>query len=231
MGNTPSSDDFKFEDLEVYEECTCLTGAEILELHEKFTEMGGVREKDNESERVLRGAGADMRMSMATGGAAAEAAAASDAGRKVTMAAVCNQSELKNNPFKQRLCQIFSSEPKTSDTYGDLSFDEFVDLYNAMSPRASREVKMQTAFRLYDYDHNGYLTKEDLAQLLRDLSTARKKGGDKRQLLSDEEIEEVVDRVMRDCDIDGNNRLSYTEFSKVLLRIPDFALKFRIFIQ
>jgi len=229
MGNTPSSDDFKFEDLEVYESCTCLTGAEILELHEKFTEMGGVREKDSDNERVLRGAGADMRMSTATGGIAAEAAG-SDLGRKVTMSAVCNQSELKNNPFKQRLCQIFSSEPRDSDKYGDLTFDEFVDLYHAMSPRAPREIKMQTAFRLYDYDHNGYLTKEDLAQLLRDLSTTRKKGGVK-QLLSDEEIEEVVDRVMRDCDIDGNNRLSYAEFSKVLLRIPDFPIKFRIFIQ
>ena len=32
-------------------------------------------------------------------------------------------------------------------------------------------------------------------------------------------------------DIDGNSRLSYAEFSKVLGRIPDFETKFRIYIQ
>ena len=32
-------------------------------------------------------------------------------------------------------------------------------------------------------------------------------------------------------DIDGNNRLSYAEFAKVIGRIPDFEVKFRIYIQ
>ena len=36
---------------------------------------------------------------------------------------------------------------------------------------------------------------------------------------------------MRDCDIDGNNRLSYAEFSKVVTRIPDFIPKFRVYIH
>ena len=52
-----------------------------------------------------------------------------------------------------------------SATWGDLSFDEFVDLYNVMSPRATKEVKTQTAFRIYDFDANGYLTADDIAQL------------------------------------------------------------------
>ena len=51
---------FRREDLEVYEACTCLSGAEILELYEKFVDLGGVREKANAAEKVIRGPGADL---------------------------------------------------------------------------------------------------------------------------------------------------------------------------
>jgi len=215
---------FRREDLTVYESCTCLSGAEIIELYEKFVDLGGVRDIVDNAEKVIRGAGADLKVS-ATGDA--EAGTGGTAGRKVTKAAVCKQSELRNNPFKERLCEIFSSEPMGSETWGDLSFDEFVDIYNVMSPRATKEVKTQTAFRIYDYDANGYLTADDIAQLLKSIATTPKG----KMLLEPQEIKDIVERVMRDCDIDGNNRLSYAEFSKVVGRIPEFEIKFRIYIQ
>ena len=59
------SSTFRREDLEVYEACTCLSGAEILELYEKFTDLGGVREADDETEKIVRGAGAALRLSAA----------------------------------------------------------------------------------------------------------------------------------------------------------------------
>ena len=58
-------------------------------------------------------------------------------------------------------------EDPSGDTYGDLDFDEFVDLYNALSPKAKKETKIQTAFRLYDSNMDGYLDPMDLKQLLR----------------------------------------------------------------
>lgn len=188
---------FRREDLEVYEACTCLSGAEILELYEKFVDLGGVREKANAAEKVIRGPGADLAAPEVAGDAEAGAAATGSgpSGRKVTKAAVCKQSELRNNPFKERLCEIFSSEPMNSATWGDLSFDEFVDLYNVMSPRATKEVKTQTAFRIYDFDANGYLTADDIAQLLTTIATTPKK----KVLLEDAEIKDIVERVMRDC--------------------------------
>jgi len=227
MGGSAST--FSQEELDVYEACTCLSGAEILELYEKFTDLGGVRKKDAADERVMKGAGAHLRLSIGdleanpTGGVAAP----EDAGKLVKQEAVINQSELRNNPFRMRLCQIFSTIEPGKENYGDLSFDEYVDLYNVMSPRAPLEDKMQTAFRMYDYDDNGYLTRDDIKELLVQLSTPPKKDC----LLEPKEVDDICDRVMRDCDIDGNNRLSYAEFSKVLNRIPDFAAKFRIYIQ
>jgi len=225
MGGGQSA--FRREDLEVYEACTCLSGAEVLELYEKFTDLGGIREKDSTTEKIVRGAGADLRVSSMPADAETGGGATGGVGRKVKKEKVIMQSELRNNPFKHRLCEIFSSEPAGSETFGDLTFDEFVDLYNVMSPRATKEVKTQTAFRLYDFDANGYLTAEDIALLLRTIATTPKK----KELLTEAEVKDIVERVMRDCDIDGNNRLSYAEFSKVLGRIPDFEVKFRIYIQ
>ena len=66
---------FRREDLEVYEACTCLSGAEILELYEKFVDLGGVREKANAAEKVIRGPGADLAAPEVAGDAEAGAAA------------------------------------------------------------------------------------------------------------------------------------------------------------
>ena len=219
---------FTRAELEVYEECTCLTAAEIIELYAKFKSLGGKRAKDEADEKVVRGAGGEARLSMSNveaGGATSTTKA--DDGLLATKQAICDQAELRNNPFRFRLCEIFTSCDAKDPHYGALSFDEYVDLYNVMSPRAPKEDKMKTAFRLYDYDGNGYLTPDDITALLKQLSTTPKG----RDLLTEKEMHEIVERVMRDCDIDGNNRLSYQEFSKVLNRIPDFQAKFRVYIQ
>ena len=94
---------------------------------------------------------------------------------------------------------------------------------------------MQTAFRLYDFDGNGYLTPPDIESLIQCIAVETRKSllsSDKvTNHLQASEVTEIVERVMRDCDIDGNGRLSYAEFSKVLKRIPDFSERFRIYIQ
>lgn len=148
-------------------------------------------------------------------------------GIKVKLEKLLEEPELRNNPFRVRLCQIFSTEPVGSPTWGDLSFDEFVDLFNCLSRRSSDNVKMQTSFRLYDFDGDGYLSPEDLRLVLETVATPRPKAGKEAKcLLLPTEVVDIVDRVMRDVDIDGNNRLSYSEFVMVMSRIPDFSRNF-----
>ena len=194
---------FSGEELEVYEGCTCLSASEVVKLRDKFVALGGAVGLGTESPV------------------------------KVTMASVLEQVELRNNPFGRLLCEIFSSEEPGTPSFGDLNFDEYVDIYNCMSPRASLDIKMQTAFRMYDFDGNGYLTDEDLQQVLITIATPPQKveGVQPKPLLGDGEVKAIVERVMRQCDIDGNNRLSYAEFCKAVERIPEFAQKFRIYIQ
>ena len=123
---------FRREELEVYEACTCLTGSEIMELYDKYTTCGGTREVDDETEAVVRGAGAAMRMEKSMEGGQK----VSPPAKKAKMAQIIAQSELRNNPFRERLCQIFSSEPSGEATYGDLSFDENIPV-DATSPLPS----------------------------------------------------------------------------------------------
>ena len=46
--------------------------------------------------------------------------------------------------------------------------------------------------------------------------------------LSNEEIEVIIDRVMKESDLDQDHRLSYTEFEHVISRAPDFANVFHM---
>ena len=77
-------------------------------------------------------------------------------------AQVCDLPEFDNNPFAPRLCEVFSS-----DGSGDLYFDELLDLFHALSPKAEREVKVLTAFRVYDFDGDDKLNDEDISTLIR----------------------------------------------------------------
>ena len=177
MGTGSSA--FSREELTVYETCTCLTSAEILLLHSKFKQLCGVT-KD-----------ADLKLD--SGGV--EGGTGGSPGVKAKRDDVMQQEEFVNNPFAKRLCEIFSE-----DQSGDLCFDEYVDLYNVLSPRASLDVKMQTAFRLYDLDNNNYLNQDDLRGMLRTIATPPARGKKENGcLFTDNELSEIVGRVMRDC--------------------------------
>lgn len=51
---------------------------------------------------------------------------------------------LQENPFKKRICQVFSSEGN-----GSLSFEDFLDLLSVFSEQAPRQIKVFYAFKIY----------------------------------------------------------------------------------
>lgn len=51
---------------------------------------------------------------------------------------------LQENPFKQRICQVFSKEGN-----GSLSFEDFLDLLSVFSEQAPRQIKVYYAFKIY----------------------------------------------------------------------------------
>lgn len=52
--------------------------------------------------------------------------------------------ELKENPFKQRICEAFSR-----DGLGNLTFEDFLDLLSVFSEQAPRDIKLFYAFKIY----------------------------------------------------------------------------------
>ena len=57
---------------------------------------------------------------------------------------LCKCPELKENPFRKRICKVFSS-----DDSGNLTFDQFVYLFSVFSDKAPREMKVHFAFKIY----------------------------------------------------------------------------------
>ena len=54
--------------------------------------------------------------------------------------------ELRLNPYGDRICHIFNTGGKDG-----MSFDDFLDMYSALSENASRNVKTTYAFKMYDF--------------------------------------------------------------------------------
>lgn len=52
--------------------------------------------------------------------------------------------ELKENPFRRRICEAFSR-----DGLGNLSFEDFLDAFSVFSEQAPRDIKVYYAFKIY----------------------------------------------------------------------------------
>jgi Ca2+-binding EF-hand superfamily protein len=172
--------------IEQYQDCTYFTKGEILKLYKRFSKLNPEKIDAKNGDSVTR----------------------------LTAEEVMEMAELNENPFKKRICQVFS----TSED-GTINFEDFLDMFSAFSEKAPWDLKAAYAFRIYDFDHDRYIGPADLERTLQCLT---------RGALSTEEIEVIIDRVMRESDLDQDQKLSYTEFEHVISRAPDFATVFHM---
>jgi calcium and integrin-binding protein 2 len=63
---------------------------------------------------------------------------------KVPRESIEKLPELLENPFKTRICEVFSRDGK-----GDLTFEDFLDLFSIFSEQAPRDIKVYYAFKIY----------------------------------------------------------------------------------
>lgn len=94
-------------------------------------------------------------------------------------------------------------------------------MMSVLSESAPIELKAKYAFRIFDFDQDDYLGKEDLKQALRAVTASE---------LTDEEMEFVSDELLKEADIDEDGFLSYSEFENVIARSPEFMNNFHIHI-
>ncbi|XP_056428862.1 calcium and integrin-binding family member 2 isoform X1 [Hyla sarda] len=133
---------------------------------------------------------------------------------KLPMQLIINMPELMENPFKERIVQSFSE-----DGEGNLSFNDFVDMFSVMSEMAPRELKAIYAFKIYDFNTDNFICKSDLEKTLNKLT---------REELEEEEVTLVCEKVIEEADMDGDGKLAFADFENMISKAPDFLSTFHI---
>ena len=123
---------FQDEQIEQYSECTFFTRKDILRLYKRFSHLNPVKINS----RIA------------------------DVWTRLSFEEVQMIPELRVNPFRDRICEVFST-----DGYG-LNFEDFLDLFSVFSERAPWDLKATYAFRIFDFNRDNAICKNDIEQVL-----------------------------------------------------------------
>ncbi|XP_044256672.1 calcium and integrin-binding family member 2 [Tribolium madens] len=181
---------FSEQQLENYQDCTFFTRKEILRVHKKFRNIRPdlIPKRMRQNEQVTI---------------------------KIPLEDIVEKlPELRENPFKKRICEVFSRDGK-----GNLSFEDILDLLSVFSEQAPRDIKVFYAFSIYDFDNDQYIGADDLDNTLILLM---------HQELTPEDRQQIIEKVIEEADVDGDGKLSFMEFEHVITRAPDFLSTFHI---
>ena len=105
-----------------------------------------------------------------------------------------------------------------------MSFDDFLDMYSALSENANRTIKTTYAFKMYDFDDDGLINKEDIRQAIDRLVF------DEDKHLTKSEINCIIDHILKECDNDEDGALCYPEFQQAMNKCPDFLVNFKLYL-
>ena len=115
--------------------------------------------------------------------------------------------ELMHNPLGDRSFAAFEAGRDQSRAGDEFSFREFLTALSVFSENGSKAEKMRFLFRLYDFDGDGFLSRDDLFSALA------------RQVpdtFGDDLIHDAVERVFREVDAAGSGLISYRSFADVV---------------
>jgi len=93
------------------------------------------------------------------------------------------------------------------DGNGTIDFPEFLDMMKKKATEVDEEADLREAFKLFDRNRDGFIDTRELKKVTGMLGT----------MLTKEELEEF----MKEADVDGNGKLDYDEFTKMLLSTPE----------
>ena len=109
---------------------------------------------------------------------------------------------LNSNPVIKRIVQVIDTNEN-----GKISFIEFLNTLAILSDKSLREEKLQFAFRIYDYDDDGFISKDDLKIVVKMMVGNN---------LNDIQIQQLVDRTIFKADHDKDGKLNMNEFREVM---------------
>ena len=119
------------------------------------------------------------------------------------------------NPLNDRVCVCFG----LTDENSTLNFESFLTGVSIFNAPGRGEVKLKTAFRIQDFDGDGSISKKDLTEYMKRITS---KG------LNDSEVEEIVNEVFRETSSDPKQELiSFADFQRVV-GLLDFQAKIHL---
>ncbi|XP_062207196.1 calmodulin-2/4-like [Phragmites australis] len=108
---------------------------------------------------------------------------------------------LGQNPTEAELQDMINEVD--ADGNDTIDLQEFLNLMARKMKDTDSEEELKEAFRVFDKDQNGFISAAELRHVMSNL-------GEK---LTDEEVDEMV----READVDGDGRINYEEFVKVMM--------------
>jgi Ca2+-binding EF-hand superfamily protein len=126
--------------------------------------------------------------------------------------------ELAVNPLGNRIIEaFFIDDDDSSVSLEQINFRQFVCILARFRRLRSHKVeetsyntveqKIDFVFRVYDVDRDGYISKDDLCQVLRAMVGLH---------VSEEQLKSIVRRTLNEADTDNDRKISREEFEKAL---------------
>lgn len=127
--------------------------------------------------------------------------------------------ELQHNPLRDRIFAAFEAERERGREGEEFSFLEFLTALSVFSENGSKAEKTRFLFRVYDFDGDGALSRDDLCgALCRQVPDS----------FGDDMVADAVERVFREADPAGSGRIGYRQFSDV---VADTDIKSQLLLR
>jgi len=126
--------------------------------------------------------------------------------------------QLKVNPFRDRLYDVFFSR---RDQNGDFyfTFEDLLDLCSALSPQCPDKVKALWAFKVFDFNNDNHIDKEDLMKIIDRLT---------QEPLQYQDKQKIIEGILKEVDLGKSGDISSREFVHAVTKTPDFATCFQL---
>ena len=112
--------------------------------------------------------------------------------------------KLKSNPLVERIVNCFDK-----DRDGQVNLDEFIQgLSRFTSANEHTDTKLRFAFKIYDWDNDGFISYFDLVNVMKLLT-----GGS----IKDRQIRDICQRTINYYDTSDNGKLNFEEFKALVV--------------
>ena len=131
-----------------------------------------------------------------------------DDSRTLTLAEFESIPGLDTNPLLERVFSIIDA-----DNNGHVDFNEFIQGLLNLSVNNDNEAKLKFAFKIYDLDKDGFITKLELYKVLKMMIGNN---------IKDFQLKQLIKRTIIYADKDKDDKLSYEEFKSIFTNNESF---------